>query len=48
MQDKNKPIVFKSEKEARAWVESNYPDSKLNSGQVRNLAKTLFSRFRTK
>ena len=48
MQDKNKPIVFKSEKEARAWVESNYPDSKLNSGQVRNLAITLFSRFRTK
>ena len=48
MQDKNKPLVFKSEKEARAWVESNYPDSKLNSGQVRNLAITLFSRFRTK
>ena len=48
MQDKNKPIVFKSEKEARAWVESNYPDSKLNSGQVRNIAITLFSRFRTK
>mgnify|MGYP003666437445 CR=1 FL=1 len=48
VQDRKKPLSFKTEKAAEAWVKKNFPDNKLKSSEARNLIITLAARFPSK
>jgi len=48
VQNRKKPLSFKTEKAAEAWVKKNFPDNKLKSSEARNLIVTLAARFPSK